>query len=335
MLACCWGIDHFEVYLKGRKFVIYSDHRPLEKLSCVHTKTLNRLQEKMNNYDFIIQYKKGTEMPADFLSRNVLEEIDVFSPDLPLLQARDEFANAIIEFLQHKKLPADNKKATYIAKLAQQCFLEDGILWRRLVRHDAPTRTVLVVPAALVDKLVHETHGALLTGHEGITKTKERLLQSYFWPNMDKDISRHIQACQRCQARQKDVRPVPNLLTPLPQCTALNQRVHMDLFGPLKTSNSGKKFVLCLTDAFTKYAVMLAIDNKEAITVAKHIFESWICKFGTPLEFVSDNGKEFCNNLAKELYALLKIKHSTTTPYWPQCNSQAEVANKTIQKYLA
>jgi len=165
MLACCWGIDHFEVYLKGRKFVIYSDHRPLEKLSCVHTKTLNRLQEKMNNYDFIIQYKKGTEMPADFLSRNVLEEIDVFSPDLPLLQARDEFANAIIEFLQHNKLPADNKKATYIAKLAQQCFLEDGILWRRLIRHDAPTRTVLVVPAALVDKLIHETHGALLTGH--------------------------------------------------------------------------------------------------------------------------------------------------------------------------
>ena len=109
----------------------------------------------------------------------------------------------------------------------------------------------------------------------------------------------------------------------------------MALFGPLKVSSQGKKFVLCLTDAFTKYAVMLAIDNKEAATVAKAIFEQWVCKFGTPLEFVSDNGREFCNNLAKELYALLKIKHSTTTPYWPQCNSQAEVANKTIQKYLA
>jgi transposase InsO family protein len=94
----------------------------------------------------------------------------------------------------------------------------------------------------------------------------------------------------------------------------------MDLFGPLKTSNLGKKYVLCLTDAFTKYAVMIAIDNKEAPTVAKHIFEAWICKFGTPLEFVSDNGKEFCNNLAKELYALLQIKHSTTTPYWPTCH---------------
>ena len=148
-------------------------------------------------------------------------------------------------------------------------------------------------------------------------------------------VARHIAACQRCQARRKDVCPIQNLLTPLPQCTALNQRVHMDLFGPLKTSSQGKKFVLCLTDAFTKYAVMLAIDNKEAVTVAKAIFDHWICKFGTPLEFVSDNGKEFCNNLAKELYALLQIKHSTTTPYWPQCNSQAEVANKIIQKYLA
>jgi hypothetical protein len=150
---------------------------------------------------------------------------------------------------------------------------------------------MLILPAALVDKLIHETHGALLVGHEGITKTKERLLQLYFWPNIDKDITHHVQACQKCQARQKDVRPILNLLTPLQQCTALNQRVHMDLFGPLKVSNQGKKFVLCLTDTCRKYAVMVTIDNKEASTVAKHIFDNWICKYGTPLEFVSDNGK--------------------------------------------
>ena len=46
-------------------------------------------------------------------------------------------------------------------------------------------------------------------------------------------------------------------------------------------------------------------------------------------------GKEFCNQLADELYKLLNIEHTVTTPYHPQCNAQAEVANKTIQKYLA
>jgi hypothetical protein len=335
MMACCWGIDHFETSLKGRKFVVYSDHRPLEKLSVVHTKTLNRLQQKMNEYDFIIQYKKGSEMPADFLSRNVLEEIDLFNADLPELQKEDEFADSVIQFLQNNQLPADKSKAAYVAKVAPSCFLEDGILWRRLTRHDMPARTVLVVPKAVVDDLVQETHGSLMGGHEGITKTKERLLQSYYWPNMDHDITRHTSTCQRCQSRRKDIHPIKNLLSPLPQCSALNQRVHFDLFGPLKTSSEGKKYVLCITDAFTKYAEMLAIDNKEAPTVAKAIFEKWVCRFGTPLEFVSDNGREFCNNFTKELFKLLQIKHTTTTPYWPQCNSQAEVANKTIQKYLA
>ncbi len=47
LTACCWGIEHFSVYLKGRKFTLYTDHKPLEKLSIVHTKTLNRLQQIM------------------------------------------------------------------------------------------------------------------------------------------------------------------------------------------------------------------------------------------------------------------------------------------------
>ena len=42
----------------------------------------------------------------------------------------------------------------------------------------------------------------------------------------------------------------------------------MDLFGPLKTE-TGKKFVLCMTDAFSKYVEIVANKNKEAETVAE------------------------------------------------------------------
>ena len=142
----------------------------------------------MNKFDFIIQYKKGSEMLADFLSRNVLEEIQVFTPQLPHLQNNDEFAHAVVSFLQKGKLPDDKRKAAYITKVAQSCFLEDNILWRMLHHHGAPARTVLVIPKALIINLVRKTHGAILAGHEGITKTKERLLQSYFWPGMDANI---------------------------------------------------------------------------------------------------------------------------------------------------
>jgi len=48
-----------------------------------------------------------------------------------------------------------------------------------------------------------------------------------------------------------------------------------------------------------------------------------------------DNGKEFRNKLATELYKRLNIEHTTTAAYHPQCNAQAEVCNKTIAKYLS
>ena len=57
LTSACFGIEHFDVYLRGRHFTLHTDHRPLEKLSTVHTRTLNRLQQLMLEYDFQIQYK--------------------------------------------------------------------------------------------------------------------------------------------------------------------------------------------------------------------------------------------------------------------------------------
>ena len=43
MQACIWAIQHFDVYLCDTHFYLFCDHKPLEKLSKVHTKTFNRL----------------------------------------------------------------------------------------------------------------------------------------------------------------------------------------------------------------------------------------------------------------------------------------------------
>ena len=74
---------------------------------------------------------------------------------------------------------------------------------------------------------------------------------------------------------------------------------------------------------------------KEASTVAEALYEKWFCRYGVPLELITDKGKEFCNRLSDELMELMGTKHRTTTPYHPQCNSQAEVFNKKIAGYLS
>jgi hypothetical protein len=112
MQAAIWGMDHFLTYLRGRKFTLITDHRPLEKLGKVHTKTLNQLQEIMNTYDFDIVYKKGSEMPADYLPRNLVAAISWDAADLQQAQNADPLIKALKNFLLNKELPHDPKMPT-------------------------------------------------------------------------------------------------------------------------------------------------------------------------------------------------------------------------------
>jgi hypothetical protein len=86
-----------------------------------------------------------------------------------------------------------------------------------------------------------------------------------------------------------------------------------------------------MTDALTKYVELVPLPSKEADTVANAIFDKWYCRFGVPLDIVTDQDKEFCAKLSDELFKRLGTNLLTTTPHHPQCNSQAEVANKYLQ----
>jgi hypothetical protein len=62
----------------------------------------------------------------------------------------------------------------------------------------------------------------------------------------------------------------------------------MDPFGPLKTSGSNKKYIMCITDAFSKYVELVAIPDKTATMVASALFSRWLCRHGLP---PSEGGK--------------------------------------------
>jgi hypothetical protein len=150
---------------------------------------------------------------------------------------------------------------------------------------------------------------------------------------MRADVQQTILECDRCQkAIQKG--HGGSKLHPLPLCTDTNQRVHCDLFGPLKTIAS-KAHVLCITDAHTKFVELVVVPNKEAHTVGSAIFNLWICRYGIPSQILTDGGKEFCNKIFHTICEFLGVDKLKTTPAHPQCNAQAEVVNKTIKKYLA
>ncbi len=109
MQAAIFGMETFEVHLKGRQFKLFTDHKPLEKLGKVHIKTLNRLQQMMNLFSFEIIYKKGEEMPADFLSRNAVDAIGSDLHTFAQEQNKDEVLKHTRLYLLNRVLPDNNK----------------------------------------------------------------------------------------------------------------------------------------------------------------------------------------------------------------------------------
>jgi hypothetical protein len=108
-----WEMDFFNEDLKGKQFILYTDHKLLEKLGHLHSKMLGRIQTALLEHDFVIQYKKGSNMPADYLSRlpgakETVASISAFYPfqaDLYELQMQDEVLQGIQTFKNTNQWP--------------------------------------------------------------------------------------------------------------------------------------------------------------------------------------------------------------------------------------
>ena len=122
--------------------------------------------------------------------------------------------------------------------------------------------------------------------------------------------------------------------TPLPETRAPSKRLSADLLGPLKDQFGKKRYILVMTDAFTKFVRLSIVSSKEPQEVAAAIVRDWCLVLGVPEQLQTDAGQEFCAAVAENMWKELQINHTKTTPYWPRANGGSEVVNKTIAHFL-
>ena len=339
LLAIVWAIDHFSVYLHNTHFTVYTDHKPIPKMAKAHKKTFNRLHQLMNEYNCEIVYRAGKDNAvADALSRNTIAAMEQNykqSPDnIRHLQAQDELCQTILRAINPSK--QDKEVPKQIATLAPYCAIKDGILVIYLSTHHDGLKHRIITPKILRKPIIQSAHCSRFAGHLATNKTLMRIQAKFWWPLMTKDITTFIENCFSCQLT-KDPHMFKTALAPLQPLQAPdrpNIRVHADLFGPLVKSKAGNKFILVITDAFTKFTRVAAIPNKAATTVTKAIFNHWICLFGPMHSLLTDNGREFANAVNNDLCKMLDINRQFTSSIHPQTNSSAETFNKWIIHYM-
>ena len=119
MLAIVAGCEKFDQYIYGHTVTIETDHKPLVTISSkpIHNapKRLQRMLLRLQRYDLVITYKKGTEMYlADALSRAYPHNSRAQSLD------QSEFCHSIeeIDLTRHLQISTETLKRVRVATSA-------------------------------------------------------------------------------------------------------------------------------------------------------------------------------------------------------------------------
>lgn len=194
--------------------------------------------------------------------------------------------------------------------------------------------TQLIVPTANRRQLLMLNHDIPTAAHLGWKATLKRIQTDFYWPGMKADVQKYCEHCDKCAARKpsraSNKAPLGRNLVGGPM-----EKVSMDILGPLITSERGNKYVLVMSDEFTKWVEAFAIPNQETSTIVNVFVDQFVCRFGVPLQVHTDQGRNFESALFKQMCDLFHIYKTHTTSFRPQANGHVERFNRTLLNMLS
>lgn len=250
-------------------------------------------------------------------------------------QRQHPFLRAMAEYKISATLPADAQQARSVLATADMWHLEQpsGVLYLVTGTKRNGIRRRLWVPPSFRESLLRAYHDHPMAAHQGSLRTYYRIASKYTWPGMMADITRWVRSCLPCA--QRKLPPHRNLPQQTIKVRALYEQISMDIHGPLVEGVDGSRFILVISDLFSREIELVALKDTRAETVARNLVHQWILRRGPPRQLISDNGSDFRARLMKEVCRLLRVTHSFTTVYHPQPDGLTERVNRTLDDALA
>lgn len=170
-------------------------------------------------------------------------------------------------------------------------------------------------------------------GHIGQKRLYAKLKEKFYWKHMIKDIAKYIKTCDKCMLNKAKIKTrEPLNISNTPQKSF--DVIVIDTVGPFRKTDNGNQYALTMICDLTKFLITVPIQNKQAETVAKAIFNNCILIYGTMRRILSDRGSEYVNQISKELFKLMNIEHVTSTAYHHETLGSIERSHRVLNEYL-
>lgn len=362
LLAIVKALKHFHHYVYGREIIVRTDHAALRWLTNFKQPEgqLARWLERLQQNNITIVHRPGLlHGNADGLSRRPcstgcshckkLDEKEEkvyriaasdFAPDLNIQdkQTEDPVLCKVKQWLVKGVRPDwtdlsmwDTDLKAYWAQF-NTLILKDGILFRKWLSADGTERhQQLVIPRSLRKDVLQQFHSSP-TG--GVTKTLAKIKSRFYWVSCSRDVRLWVGVCETFNSRKgSNTRERGNLQ--IYNVGAQFERIALDILGPLPMTTAGNKYVLVISDYFTKWPEAAALPDQTAETVSNALIDTVISRFGVPLEIHSDQARNSESNIFQQVLKTLGLKKTRTTALHPQSDGMVERFNRTALDYLA
>ena len=363
LLAVVEFIHHFRHYLLGVHFTLRTDHGSLVWIQNFKEPEgqLARWLERLQEYTFTVVHRPGNQHTnVDALSRVPCNQCGrvthVYSPahlaaqigivsqghsaaDVHDQQLNDSSIGPVLKAKERGATPTLDEVKTWsresrqLVQMWSSLKVDNSVLWRLCI--DGRSQHLqLVLPSVVRESVLQDLHSGSMGAHVGESKMIHLVRERYYWPGWKESVKEWCRKCRTCSTRKM---APPSKRAPLQTLQAGYplQIVAVDILGPLPVTAQGNKYVLVACDCFTRWVEVYAIQNQEALTVAKMLVDEMFCRFSPPEQLHSDQGRQFEADLLKEVCTLLQIHKTRTTAYHPHCNGLVERFNRTLLDMLS
>jgi hypothetical protein len=110
--------------------------------------------------------------------------------------------------------------------------------------------------------------------------------------------------------------------------------VHVDIVGPLPTSQDGLSYLLTAVDRSTRWAEAFPLAATTAADCADAFVAGWVSRYGVPAMLTSDRGVQFSSAVWAAVMNKLGVSHKMTTAFHPQSNGVVERFHRRLKNAL-
>lgn len=352
-LAIVFALKKFDMYLDGAAFTIQTDHQALSWLSKLQNPSgrLARWALSLQKYNYRVEYRKGTgNKVADALSRAPLSgdgepAAEVLVVTVPeevwgTLVSRQQLLDAQRSDDQCKQICSGLGAATstgntrFANTYGSYLQAEDGLLLRyvpSLETHDDESPFRVFIPRTLRKTFMAYFHDTRLAGHSDGKRTFEKLCRVATWPHMRKDVITYVQTCPTCQTAKPRGGKPPGLMQSV-ESRYPWEIVACDAMGPYPRSAKGCRYLLVLTDHFSKWVELYPLRRLDSKVIWDCLLQTFT-RFGFPKQLITDNATYFTGRIFADTCKVLGVHHKRTTPYHPQANITERV-NRNLKTML-